>query len=254
MISNVHIWNVTCGDDEEDLWVTSYIKVWNDCTTQTSLANKVILCTFLFKRKHQYPQENRSWYCRLSLNAADDCNDPGIPPGAQRSAGRFHIGEKAVYLCQAGLDLLGSAERVCLVNREWSGSTPRCQGAEWQFYTHNKSTVVITVLDVGVFPLKQQSIYFEDQDLQQLGIKAVPGQYTACCYDKTSGYHCVLLQEWIPMTPPVMWQRPCQDHLQQSWMYSHQTPKRKVCITYEHTHVMTNDSTIRRASSWKWLQ
>ncbi|KAI3354557.1 hypothetical protein L3Q82_019056 [Scortum barcoo] len=61
-------------------------------------------------------------------NHADDCNDPGIPPGAQRSAGRFQTGEKVIYQCQAGLDLLGSAERVCLEDREWSGSTPRCQG------------------------------------------------------------------------------------------------------------------------------
>ncbi|KAM8769439.1 complement factor B [Acanthopagrus schlegelii] len=61
-------------------------------------------------------------------NHADDCNDPGVPPGAQRSGGRFHTGEKVIYRCQAGLDLLGSAERVCLENREWTGSTPRCQG------------------------------------------------------------------------------------------------------------------------------
>ncbi|KAG7223070.1 hypothetical protein INR49_015829, partial [Caranx melampygus] len=63
----------------------------------------------------------------LFLNAAEDCNDPGVPPGAQRT-GRFHTGEKVVYRCQAGLTLLGSAERVCLENREWSGSAPRCQG------------------------------------------------------------------------------------------------------------------------------
>ncbi|KAM3616859.1 uncharacterized protein V6R79_024948 [Siganus canaliculatus] len=61
-------------------------------------------------------------------NHADDCSDPGIPPGAQRSPGQFHRGEKLMYWCQAGLDLLGSAERVCLENREWSGSPPRCQG------------------------------------------------------------------------------------------------------------------------------
>ncbi|XP_054468830.1 complement C2 [Anoplopoma fimbria] len=61
-------------------------------------------------------------------NHADDCSDPGIPPGAQRSAGRFHTEEKVSYRCQAGLDLLGSNERVCLEDREWSGSTPRCQG------------------------------------------------------------------------------------------------------------------------------
>ncbi|KAA8593795.1 hypothetical protein FQN60_004629, partial [Etheostoma spectabile] len=61
-------------------------------------------------------------------NHAEDCSDPGIPPGALRTAGRFHTGEKVIYRCQVGLDLLGSAERVCLESREWSGSTPRCQG------------------------------------------------------------------------------------------------------------------------------
>lgn len=63
-----------------------------------------------------------------SLNEADDCGDPGTPPGAQRSAGRFNTGEKVTYRCQSGLDLLGSAERACLGSREWSGSAPRCQG------------------------------------------------------------------------------------------------------------------------------
>ncbi|XP_019963483.2 complement C2 [Paralichthys olivaceus] len=61
-------------------------------------------------------------------NHADDCDDPGIPPGAIRSGGPFHYGEKLIYQCQTGLNLLGSAVRVCLENREWSGSTPRCQG------------------------------------------------------------------------------------------------------------------------------
>ncbi|XP_013881466.1 complement C2 [Austrofundulus limnaeus] len=59
---------------------------------------------------------------------ADDCDDPGIPPGAERSASRFQTGEKVTYRCQTGLHLLGSSERVCLENREWSGSAPRCQG------------------------------------------------------------------------------------------------------------------------------
>ncbi|KAM7413560.1 hypothetical protein PAMA_020775 [Pampus argenteus] len=61
-------------------------------------------------------------------NHAHDCKNPGVPPGAQRSGGRFQTGRKVVYNCQAGLDLLGSAERVCLESREWSGSPPRCQG------------------------------------------------------------------------------------------------------------------------------
>ncbi|MEQ2226754.1 hypothetical protein ILYODFUR_030574, partial [Ilyodon furcidens] len=57
----------------------------------------------------------------------NDCDDPGVPPGAERTGDRFQTGAKVTYRCQAGMHLLGSAERVCLENREWSGSSPRCQ-------------------------------------------------------------------------------------------------------------------------------
>ncbi|KAJ8403751.1 hypothetical protein AAFF_G00346190 [Aldrovandia affinis] len=59
---------------------------------------------------------------------ADDCMNPGTPPGALSSGDRFRVGEKVQYRCQAGLDLLGSSVRVCLESREWSGSEARCQG------------------------------------------------------------------------------------------------------------------------------
>ncbi|XP_060901605.1 complement C2-like [Labrus mixtus] len=75
-------------------------------------------------------------------DSSDDCNDPGIPPGAQRSPGRFYTGQKVTYWCQAGMDLLGSAERVCLENREWSGSTPRCQAPN----TFDSPSVVAAVM------------------------------------------------------------------------------------------------------------
>lgn len=59
---------------------------------------------------------------------ADDCDDPGTPPGAQRQrfSGQFLVGDRVTYRCQSGLELLGSAQRECLQHREWSGSTPRC--------------------------------------------------------------------------------------------------------------------------------
>lgn len=63
----------------------------------------------------------------LCEGQADDCGDPGIPPGGLRTAGRFRVGDRVQYRCQSGLDLLGSAERVCLEAQEWSGSEPRCQ-------------------------------------------------------------------------------------------------------------------------------
>lgn len=75
------------------------------------------------------PEITILYFLHLFANSADDCDDPGIPPGALRSGGRFFRGEKLTYRCQTGLDLLGSAERFCLEHREWSGSKPRCHGA-----------------------------------------------------------------------------------------------------------------------------
>ncbi|XP_023689289.2 complement factor B [Paramormyrops kingsleyae] len=56
----------------------------------------------------------------------DDCANPGTPPGALSFGHRFRVGEIVRYRCQAGLDLLGSAERICLDSLEWSGSETRC--------------------------------------------------------------------------------------------------------------------------------
>lgn len=77
----------------------------------------------------KFPEITILYFLHLFANSADDCDDPGIPPGALRSGGRFFRGEKLTYRCQTGLDLLGSAERFCLEHREWSGSKPRCHGA-----------------------------------------------------------------------------------------------------------------------------
>uniref|UniRef100_A0A673BHI3 C3/C5 convertase n=1 Tax=Sphaeramia orbicularis TaxID=375764 RepID=A0A673BHI3_9TELE len=75
-------------------------------------------------------------------NHDGDCDDPGTPPGAHRSAGQLHTGEKVIYRCQSGLDLLGSDERVCLENREWSGSPPRCQSP----YTFDSPSTVAAAM------------------------------------------------------------------------------------------------------------
>uniref|UniRef100_A0A3Q3F848 C3/C5 convertase n=1 Tax=Labrus bergylta TaxID=56723 RepID=A0A3Q3F848_9LABR len=82
------------------------------------------------------------WTGTTPVYSSDDCYDPGIPPGAQRYPGRFYMGQKVTYWCQAGMDLLGSAERVCLENREWSGSTPRCQAPN----TFDSLSVVAAVM------------------------------------------------------------------------------------------------------------
>uniref|UniRef100_A0AAX7SM94 Uncharacterized protein n=1 Tax=Astatotilapia calliptera TaxID=8154 RepID=A0AAX7SM94_ASTCA len=89
-------------------------------------------------------------------NHADDCDDPGIPPGALRSGGRFFRGEKLTYRCQTGLDLLGSAERFCLEHREWSGSKPRCHGAELELAHLSAFMLPCALSDVYVFGVKEK--------------------------------------------------------------------------------------------------
>lgn len=84
---------------------------------------------------HYFSSFYKSWKKKpwiivsISSVLADDCDDPGTPPGAhsQRFSGHFFVGDRVTYRCQSGLELLGSAQRVCLENREWSGSPPRCQ-------------------------------------------------------------------------------------------------------------------------------
>ncbi|TSN57739.1 Complement factor B [Bagarius yarrelli] len=63
----------------------------------------------------------------VCIDHADGCGDPGIPPGAIRSGGRFGINDQIKYRCQSGMDLLGPEVRVCLDSKEWSGPEPRCK-------------------------------------------------------------------------------------------------------------------------------
>lgn len=55
-----------------------------------------------------------------------DCSDPGVPPGGMRSGDTFLIGDKVTFRCRNRLILMGSEERVCQLNRHWSGSEPSC--------------------------------------------------------------------------------------------------------------------------------
>lgn len=162
--------------------------------------------------------------CILCLNAADDCNDPGVPPGALRSAGRFRTGAKVTYRCQTGLVLLGAAERVCLESREWSGATPRCQGAGCRI----KMTELVTPDD---FCFKTN--YYCDI------ITNLTSTLTGQTHEQGKLLYCRMinmlytsLQARILLTPPALWQQPWQDPLLESWIYKHQTPKRKVGTTW----------------------
>ncbi|XP_026100811.1 complement factor B-like [Carassius auratus] len=57
---------------------------------------------------------------------SDLCPDPGIPAGCTREGHRFNIDDKVTYRCENKFTLVGSKERVCQENGQWSGTEPQC--------------------------------------------------------------------------------------------------------------------------------
>lgn len=57
---------------------------------------------------------------------SDYCPDPGVPAGTTRTGNMFHIGDKVTYRCDNKLSLIGSKERTCQDNGQWSGTEPQC--------------------------------------------------------------------------------------------------------------------------------
>lgn len=58
--------------------------------------------------------------------AGDHCADPGIPAGGMRSGNIFGIDDKVKYSCTNKLFLMGSSERTCQENSQWTGTEPAC--------------------------------------------------------------------------------------------------------------------------------
>ncbi|XP_010791795.1 complement factor B-like [Notothenia coriiceps] len=67
-----------------------------------------------------------------------NCADPGIPPGASRAGNIFGVDETVKYSCNSNLFLVGSSERVCLENGQWSNKEPAC----YYKYTYDTSLEV----------------------------------------------------------------------------------------------------------------
>ncbi|XP_067084975.1 complement factor B-like [Osmerus mordax] len=59
-------------------------------------------------------------------SSEDYCPNPGIPAGAARSGNSFGIDDKVTYSCGSRLYMIGSNERTCLENHQWSGAEPKC--------------------------------------------------------------------------------------------------------------------------------
>ncbi|XP_043077996.1 complement factor B-like [Puntigrus tetrazona] len=57
---------------------------------------------------------------------SDHCPDPGVPAGSTRTGHVFNIDDKVSYRCVNKLTLIGSKERICQENGQWSGTEPQC--------------------------------------------------------------------------------------------------------------------------------
>ncbi|KAF7226759.1 complement factor B [Nothobranchius furzeri] len=69
-----------------------------------------------------------------SYDSGEACPDPGIPPGASRTGNGFDIDDRVKYTCSDNMFLVGSSERVCQENGQWTGKEPAC------YYKHTYDT------------------------------------------------------------------------------------------------------------------
>ncbi|XP_019940984.2 complement factor B-like [Paralichthys olivaceus] len=69
-----------------------------------------------------------------SRDSGDNCADPGIPAGASRAGNMLGIDDTVKYTCNGKLFLVGSKERVCQENGQWTGKEPAC------YYKHTYDT------------------------------------------------------------------------------------------------------------------
>ncbi|XP_017273663.1 complement factor B-like [Kryptolebias marmoratus] len=69
-----------------------------------------------------------------SRDSGDVCADPGVPPGASRTGNMFGIDDKVTYTCNGNLFLVGTSERKCQENGQWTGTEPAC------YYKHTYDT------------------------------------------------------------------------------------------------------------------
>ena len=67
-----------------------------------------------------------SWNQLYSSTADSVCADPGVPAGAVKVGNIYDIDDKVTYDCNNNLILVGSRERVCQENGQWTGMEPAC--------------------------------------------------------------------------------------------------------------------------------
>ncbi|XP_061469459.1 uncharacterized protein LOC133378861 [Rhineura floridana] len=80
-------------------------------------------------RRHCLPNGYWNGTSPVCDDGAGHCPSTAIPPGAIVTGGRNRLGDRVSFQCQSGLDLVGSSQRVCTPEGEWSGAEPSCRAS-----------------------------------------------------------------------------------------------------------------------------
>lgn len=82
-----------------------------------------------------FPKESDLKLLTLYFLTEKACPDPGRPERGYRF-GHMTVGSTMRFSCQSGFKLHGSEERICLENKEWTGSLTTCQnGSMYSSFT-----------------------------------------------------------------------------------------------------------------------
>ncbi|XP_025028234.1 complement C2 [Python bivittatus] len=83
----------------------------------------------LLGSSQRYCQPNGQWNGTSPVcdDGVGHCRALAIPPGAIATGRGNRLGDQVSFQCQTGLDLIGSSQRVCMLDSEWSGTQPSCR-------------------------------------------------------------------------------------------------------------------------------
>ena len=72
-------------------------------------------------------QEDGSWDSPIPVCERVECPRPPKPAHSRVEGFEYRFEERVTYACRAGYKLIGPDERICLANRTWSGTEPKCE-------------------------------------------------------------------------------------------------------------------------------
>ncbi|XP_060549344.1 uncharacterized protein LOC117667888 [Pantherophis guttatus] len=85
----------------------------------------------LLGSSQRYCQPNGIWNGTSPVcdDGVGHCLTLAVPPGAIATGKGNRLGDRISFKCQTNLDLIGSSQRVCMLDGEWSDAQPSCRAS-----------------------------------------------------------------------------------------------------------------------------